>query len=556
MSFTIGDLLKLDPNSGIRSVAGRCGDGNVITSVNIMDNPDTIRWLKEGELLITTGYIFKDDPVFQVQIIKEMAQCKCSALGVKIKRYFEEIPLNMIQEAENVGLPLIEIPYEYSLSYISHLVFREIIKNQVVLLEKSDVIYKHLMNVMLLENDLDKLAYEVSSLVENPLLILDAKWCMLAFSDCGQQDFRFDRHLNLRKNQTVFPDAWVNEFRECLDNGGKSVVRELALHELKIPCMLWPIHAREANFGYICIFETGRKLNDIDLKTVEHASGIIAFEIIKVKEIEEIKKRARADFFEDLLSGRIDSANSGACNIAALYGLDDSKRYSCVVVKEDDVLPEAKPRLEKELLLLFEQTSAALLKKAVCISRSDLVIAFIQTGDGNDAESACAVCKEIVEELLLKINKKMQGLKITFGIGRAYNGILNLNKSFKEAMETIHIGKIVCPGRAVISFQELIVYHVLNSGTSRLNLESLYRSTVARLADFDKENNMDFIHTLEVFFKCRQNMSQSAKELHIHRNTLIYRIEKIKDVLKSDLEDAEELLQLQLGLKASRLLEL
>lgn len=50
------------------------------------------------------------------------------------------------------------------------------------------------------------------------------------------------------------------------------------------------------------------------------------------------------------------------------------------------------------------------------------------------------------------------------------------------------------------------------------------------------------------------NISETAKEMFIHRNTLIYRIEKIKEILKTDLKNYEELLQIQLALRIYRLL--
>ena len=58
--FTIADLLKLPDIQGIRLLAGAGGVENEISRTNIMDNPDTFDWLISGELLLSTGYIFRE----------------------------------------------------------------------------------------------------------------------------------------------------------------------------------------------------------------------------------------------------------------------------------------------------------------------------------------------------------------------------------------------------------------------------------------------------------------------------------------------------------------
>ena len=61
--------------------------------------------------------------------------------------------------------------------------------------------------------------------------------------------------------------------------------------------------------------------------------------------------------------------------------------------------------------------------------------------------------------------------------------------------------------------------------------------------------------TLEAYFKANGNVSEASKNLFIHRNTFIYRLEKIKEILKTDLNDAEQNFNYQLALKIYRILQ-
>ena len=73
----------------------------------------------------------------------------------------------------------------------------------------------------------------------------------------------------------------------------------------------------------------------------------------------------------------------------------------------------------------------------------------------------------------------------------------------------------------------------------------LYTLSIRSLVEYDKQNATNMVETLDCYFACNCNVSETAKALFIHRNTLIYRIDKIKSILGRDLKDSEE----QLGLR-------
>ena len=59
--FSVSQLVGLDNQLGLKLIAGAQNAGNLITGVNIMDNPDTFDWLTAGEFVLTTGYLFQND---------------------------------------------------------------------------------------------------------------------------------------------------------------------------------------------------------------------------------------------------------------------------------------------------------------------------------------------------------------------------------------------------------------------------------------------------------------------------------------------------------------
>ena len=100
---------------------------------------------------------------------------------------------------------------------------------------------------------------------------------------------------------------------------------------------------------------------------------------------------------------------------------------------------------------------------------------------------------------------------------------------------------------------DLEIDYSLWSGHTTEELKVL-AAPVWKLYQYDKENRFEGILTLEAYIANKYNVTQTAKALHLHRNSLMYRMERIGEVLENDLENQNELFHLQLGLHALRLI--
>ena len=109
--LTVRKFLELPAFQELKIVSGFQGLDNVISSVNIMDNPDALDWFSPGELLLTSGYFFKDSIDIQNQVVRQLRSINCPALCIKPKRYLGSIPQNIIMLSEELNLPVIELPY-------------------------------------------------------------------------------------------------------------------------------------------------------------------------------------------------------------------------------------------------------------------------------------------------------------------------------------------------------------------------------------------------------------------------------------------------------------
>lgn len=91
-----------------------------------------------------------------------------------------------------------------------------------------------------------------------------------------------------------------------------------------------------------------------------------------------------------------------------------------------------------------------------------------------------------------------------------------------------------------------IPLHLLNQSSSNLLIHNILQP----LLDFDYQNNTELVHTLKIYFSCNYNASQAAKILYLHRNTMLNRLEKIKEILQTDFNNSNENILIYLSLSA------
>ena len=104
-------------------------------------------------------------------------------------------------------------------------------------------------------------------------------------------------------------------------------------------------------------------------------------------------------------------------------------------------------------------------------------------------------------------------------------------------------------GAPVTYFGDLGLYQLLTTLGNSTEASRFYRKTLGRLLSYDESKNAELVQTLEAFFECHGNLSQTAARLHIHRNTLTYRLEQISSITQLDLDDPDARFSLQFALK-------
>ena len=137
------------------------------------------------------------------------------------------------------------------------------------------------------------------------------------------------------------------------------------------------------------------------------------------------------------------------------------------------------------------------------------------------------------------------------GIGTTVTGIKDLARSFKEAQSALEVAKVFDTDRTIVSYDNLgiarLIYQLPTTLCEMFLKEVFKRGSIESL---DQET----LFTIQRFFENNLNVSETSRKLFVHRNTLVYRLEKIKKLTGLDLREFEDAIVFKVALMVKKYL--
>jgi purine catabolism regulator len=127
-------------------------------------------------------------------------------------------------------------------------------------------------------------------------------------------------------------------------------------------------------------------------------------------------------------------------------------------------------------------------------------------------------------------------------------------RALGEASQALDLGQRLFGAGKVTAFDELGLYTFLLRSHSPEALHALHATTLGRVAAYDATRGAELVQTLEAYFASRCSPDATAKRLHLHRNSLLYRLRRIEEIAGVRLEDPETRLLLHLALRVGQVL--
>lgn len=323
--MTLREALALHSLQGTIVVAGATAMARVLRWVHVVDNPDPVSWVREGQLVLTTGYAWPRDARAQAQLVQEFADRGVTAVGLAVPQFFEHIPARMCAEADRLGLPLLEVPWEIPFAEITQEVHTELLQEHMNVIERSQAIHGALTAAAANARSLAQLAEELSNLVERSVGFLGMEGEVLAH---GEPLGRPDRAEELWHHPSLpgAADDVATRLRRRRADQSTATTVHLSGALSSTRCAVAPVRLRGTLTAMVWLVEGDRPLDPLDERAAEHAAIVAALHLAHQSEVASMEMRFRRSFLDSLIEGRFESSPE-ALERARLLGFDPEARY-------------------------------------------------------------------------------------------------------------------------------------------------------------------------------------------------------------------------------------
>ncbi len=558
MSVTVFKALTLNSLRGTRVLAGYAGLENPIRSVSVMEVPDIERWVREGDLLLTTVYPIKDDPRAQETLVPRLAKQGLSGLAIKPSRYIDQVPDAMIEAADQCNFPLLELPAHVSFNDIIIELLTEILEHRAEQLKRSEEINRRFTEIVLQGGGLQEIADTLAELLKTPVTIHNLESELLATScrpdmigNLGMKPGDFERGVSALAENNSLP--WLLR---------QPTWRRMRVGEMMVEHFVHPIIVEGRNLGYLCAWEISHEVAPDHQIILNHAATVTALQFMKEEAVKEVECRFRNDFLNNLLGGYLESMEA-IVERGRLYGWDLTKPYVLLLANIDNqesyyssegFMEDSFWRLKNRLLSIIERVVTTTYPDAIITDKSDGIVIFMPVRSSWGENEVKQRAKEMAQRIVDHIQKEVDGVSISIGIGRYYSEPVKWKKAYREARQALQIVNSLGTGGEVIHYDDLGVYRILATFKDKKELEIFCEETIGPLVQYDQEHDSNLLITLETYLQTNGNLKETAKNLFIHYNTLRYRLERIEGLTGKSLADAEDYLSFHVAVKIYRLL--
>jgi sugar diacid utilization regulator len=135
------------------------------------------------------------------------------------------------------------------------------------------------------------------------------------------------------------------------------------------------------------------------------------------------------------------------------------------------------------------------------------------------------------------------------GYSRSMQGHMNLRRQYVQASVALDVGSRRKPYLWIHHFNQVALMYLLEQSTRRLPGTMTCHEGLLRLKEHDRKNHTEYVPTLKAYLEVHLHATQAAQQLFIHRSTFLYRLEKIREILQSDLTDPEEIFYLEFSIR-------
>ncbi|MEU2264090.1 PucR family transcriptional regulator [Streptomyces sp. NPDC019645] len=517
-------------------VAGADRLNRTVRWVHAGEVPNIASLLKGGELLLTTGLGLGTRPAEQRAFVHRLADRGIAALVVELGPRFTRLPASIVEAARTAGLPLIQLHREVPFVSVTEEVHTEIVNGHYALLQQAEEVYRQCTQALLEGGGIPQVLRILADFTANPVFLETADGRLLYAAGTGTGPAAADplQVWEGLRGQRSAREAGPPSGSVLVDVpggglGAGAVRARLVLLAASGP--LLPVHRMAA----------------------ERAAGVLAVVLMQARQEEELAARGRGDFLTDLAEGRITADDAPAQ--AKVLGFRPGDGPLLPVVMR--LAPELSPSGNWALLaraVLEELASVGvpvLLGVRPVEGRVPLLLGLRSESERTAVADRVAAALRAGLERAGMAGAARAGVHPPVVVVGVPGGWAAASAGLRHAAETAAAAQGL-PDRPWYDARRLDIDLLLWRLRDHPDLAAFVGRAIGPLLEHDRTSRPPLLPTLQTFLAHAGRKAETARELHLNRQTLYNRLARISELLGTDLDDPQTVLALSLALRARR----
>lgn len=543
MGLTVKDVVQLPILETAKVKSGRhVLNETYVERVTVIELP-VENFVKKNEFVLSTGIGCGDDPVLLMQFVKDVIASGASVLAFAVGKYIHKVPEQVLQLARNHDFIIIEIPWETRFGDILEIVLQKINEEKKGDRQHAELVRQELINCVLHGKSLQDMANLIYKHCKIPIVITDYSKQVRANCQFDEPTLRalcnneHDRIQLIPQSNLFYNDHPLQHYlEEYIVDGQTYFQLSILNNEKKQGCLLFQLEDRG-------------QLTSFVMNVFDHTLTACALYFVKENAIEMTKIRLKDNFILSLAKSNQD-VNNRLISKAQLLGYDLKRPYICIVgeVSKKKADNNSKTSLENMIYYVQKEITSAgklLHRKTMTTFEEAEVIIFIEA----DHQPYLETANQFLDILEGRLYSLLSGVILSWGVATHSDGQYVFHESYREAKTALDIGKKQKGLGERTFFSDTKINRLLMAISNEAEIANIVNDTIQPLLDYDRKRQTDLLYTFMIYNKYKGNVSQTARALNLHRQSLLHRLRNIESLTKLSLVNSDDLFLLELSVR-------
>lgn len=538
--ITVRDILQFALPDDTVVAAGEAGLGKDVTwATRLRATLPAFAHIAGGELVILDPAVLEmiDENLSLATAVRQL-----SGFGVSLIAAAGPTDHASRMAAEAAGLPLVELPGTSDLGQLERTAARSIAERRRELLAKGQEAGRLFMDIAIGGEPLSTLAEELVSISGRTVMIERADGSNPTWYPDASESFTEQQAQSMMHGTHHAMNSWLRSVASSssaeppvhgwTDNSGWTQ-------------LVAPVTGRVGLLGNISLFVPAKDERPEDTILLSRAASAAAVTLAQELATSAARREVELNVLDELLDGALRSEVALAQQAERL-GHDLGQSFVAFVARAEQGMSRSRdvriPALETSAHAFLESLNQSDVLWRVRNANVEVVL------PQHVFESAPGIGSQLQAALTESLGGSQPGDRVSVGIGRVGEGMTGIRRSHQDARQALTLGRRLHGPGHVTNYDDLGTYRLILSAEQLPELRVFLEESLGVLLDYDRNQNGNLVQTLEAFFAANCSPKEASTLLGVHRNTVLYRLERISEITQLNLDDPDVRLRLHLAL--------